>query len=521
MDGLRPMAAHPSRGFAEEEREGKNCAWRPAIPTRLRIGDLLIRGKVVTEEGVNRAIERQSIDGGRLGDCLIANGAITRQGLDDFLHRLPAEPASVEATGVDGPELMGLLMKLIYTSRLETVGQFADAIKLPYHITIDLVQMAIDRKLLMSLGARDGGNLGELAYALTDEGSRWTLELTSHAGYVGPAPVTLGDFTHQVNLQKLSNEVITYERIRKCAAALTLSDSMIEQCGPAINSGRAMLLYGLPGNGKTSLAHCLASVFDDVIYVPYAIVVDGQIIRVFDPSIHIAIDPAELKEDSSFSLVRRDPFDLRWCACRRPFVIAGGELTLDLLDLRYDPSCHFYEAPLHMKAINGCFIIDDFGHQLISPVSLLNRWIVPLENRIDYLKLHTGKTFSIPFEVLIIFSTNLEPKDLMDGAFLRRLPYKIEVGTPSLEAFRKIFEKECAKAGLQLTREVFETIVYKIKTEKSAELACYQPKFIVDQVVAACRFMQQQTHFEARFISYAVDNLCVKDIGNSTSARAA
>jgi len=191
-------------------------------------------------------------------------------------------------------------------------------------------------------------------------------------------------------------------------------------------------------------------------------------------------------------------------------VVTGGELTLEMLDLRYDPSGHYYEAPLHLKALGGCFVIDDFGRQLVSPTALLNRWIVPLESRIDFLKLHTGKSFSIPFEELVIFSTNLEPEDLMDPAFLRRLPYKIEVGAPSLEIYRRIFEKECERQGLPLPVEVFEYIVYKLKKEKAMELAAFQPKFIVDQVVATCRFMKEAPHFEPRFIEYALNNLRVK-----------
>ena len=197
--------------------------------------------------------------------------------------------------------------------------------------------------------------------------------------------------------------------------------------------------------------------------------------------------------------------------CKRPFVVTGGELTLEMLDLRYDPIGNYYEAPLHMKALGGCFIIDDFGRQLVSPTHLLNRWIVPLEGRVDYLKLHTGKSFSIPFEELIMFSTKpLEPEDLMDPAFLRRLPYKIEVGGPSLENFRIIFRKEAEKQGMTLPEDVFNSIVRKLRDEKELEFAAYQPKFIVDQIVATCRFMGQPCHFEPRYIDYALDNLRVK-----------
>jgi hypothetical protein len=191
-------------------------------------------------------------------------------------------------------------------------------------------------------------------------------------------------------------------------------------------------------------------------------------------------------------------------------VIAGGELTLEMLDLRYNAVARFYEAPLHMKALGGCFLIDDFGRQLVSPTDLLNRWIVPLESRVDYLKLHTGKSFSIPFEELVIFSTNLDPEDLMDPAFLRRLPYKIEVGSPSLKIYEEIFEKECERQGLPLSQKIFDIIVYKITAEKGLELAAYHPRFIIDQVVATCRFMGEEPHFEPRFIDYAIDNLRVK-----------
>ena len=180
-----------------------------------------------------------------------------------------------------------------------------------------------------------------------------------------------------------------------------------------------------------------------------------------------------------------------------------------MLELRYDATGHFYEAPLHVKALGGTFVIDDFGRQLVSPTNLLNRWIVPLENRIDYMKLHTGKSFSIPFEELVIFSTNLEPEDLMDTAFLRRLPYKIEVGAPTLENYHTIFQKECIRQGLQLTSDVFDTIVYKITNEKDLDLAGFQPRFIVDQVVATCRFLGISPRFEPRFIDYALNNLRV------------
>jgi hypothetical protein len=485
---------------------------RNVIATRLRLGDLLIGAKFVTEEDVAKALVRLTEHGGRLGDNLVAIGALTQERLNTFLHRIPSEPADIKATGIDEVDLMGLLLKLMYRDRLETTRQFVEAIKLPYHIVHDLIRMAVERQLLQTLGSRYSDNPIDLSYTFTEEGRRWTLDALNRLRYTGPAPVTLDEFNLQVNMQKLTNEIITFDRIRKALSDLTFDDSMIEQVGPALNSGRAILLYGAPGNGKTSTALRLSSVFNDVIYVPYSVIVEGQIIRVHDPSIHVTLDSgkAKVSDDNALSVIRREEYDARWVPCRRPFVVTGGELTLEMLDLRYDPIGNYYEAPLHVKALGGCFIIDDFGRQLVSPTHLLNRWIVPLEGRVDYLKLHTGKSFSIPFEELIMFSTNLEPEDLMDPAFLRRLPYKIEVGGPSLENFRTIFRKEAEKQGMTLPEDVFNSIVRKLRDEKDLDFAAYQPKFIVDQIVATCRFMGQPCHFEPRYIDYALDNLRVK-----------
>ena len=482
------------------------------IGARMRLGDLLIRANLVREENVAEALRRQAGNGGRLGDNLVAMGAIGQQALNTFLKRIPVEPANIAATGLDEIDLLSLLMRLIYTGRLESCRQFVDAICLPYHIVAELVVMAIDRKLLHTLGMRSCASESpiDMSYTLTEEGKRWTIDSLERLRYAGPAPVTLEEFTYQVSVQKLTNELVTMERIGASLGELTFDMSMVEQIGPALNSGRAMLLYGPPGNGKTSFAFALGSVFSDVIYVPYSIIVEGQIIRFHDPSIHAAVSPTELSDESEMSFIRAEEYDARWVPCRRPFVATGGELTLEMLDLRYDAEGHFYEAPLHLKALGGCFVIDDFGRQLVSPTSLLNRWIVPLENRVDYLKLHTGKSFCIPFEELVIFSTNMEPEDLMDPAFLRRLPYKIEVGAPSEENYRRIFQKECARQGMTLPDDAFNAIVQKLQKEKGVELAAFQPKFIVDQVVASCRFMGQAPHFEPRFIEYAVNNLRVK-----------
>lgn len=485
------------------------------------MADLLVQAKLVTTDDVAKGLERMVGSGGRLGDNLVAIGAIDQKVLNDFLHRIPGEPADIKATGIDELDLMGLLMKLMYSGRLETCRQFVEAIKLPYPIVIELVTMAIDRHLIHSLGTRGSSGPLDLAYSFTEEGKRWTLDALERLRYIGPAPVAIDDFTFRVNLQKLTNELVTFDRIRGGLGNLILEDTMIEQYGPALNSGRAMLLYGPPGNGKTSVAHALGSIFSDVIYVPYAISVEGQIIRYFDPSIHIPVTTTNLKDDGAISFVRSAEYDARWVACRRPFVVTGGELTLDMLDLRYDETGHFYEAPLHVKALGGCFIIDDFGRQLVSPRNLLNRWIVPLENRVDYLNMHTGKSFVIPFEELVIFSTNLEPEDLMDPAFLRRLPYKIEIGAPPLDIYKRIFQKECVRQAIELSDDTFDVIAHKVRIERGLDLASFQPRFIVDQVVSTCRFMGEPPHFEIRYIEYALNNLKVNRTSPPSPTQAA
>ncbi len=475
----------------------------------MKLGELLIAAKLVSQEQVDAALAQHLVNGRRLGENLIAAGAISAEVLETFMHRVPLEPGDLAETGIDDKWLLGLMLKLMYLGQLETPAQIVEAIRLPPHLVSDLIRMASERRLLRALGSRDPRSGYGTSYALNEEGIRWAQEALEQSQYAGPAPVALEAFVELVQLQKINHVVVTPEKIRAAFGDLAIDAVFIEKIGPALNSDRAILMYGPPGNGKTSVAFCLADIFNDIIYVPHAVMIGGQIMRVYDPSVHQRLDLGQTTQSSTPSLIRLEEIDTRWVSCRRPFVVTGGELTLEMLDLSFDPTANLYEAPLHVKALGGCFVIDDFGRQLVPPTSLLNRWIVPMESRVDYLKLHTGKSFAIPFEELVIFSTNLEPEDLMDPAYLRRIPYKLEVGAPTRERFRQICERACAKEGLELTDETFEAITHRITEGKGMDLAAYMAKFIVDQVVATCRFLDVPPHFEPRFIDYAVDNLRV------------
>jgi hypothetical protein len=243
--------------------------------------------------------------------------------------------------------------------------------------------------------------------------------------------------------------------------------------------------------------------------VPHCFEVAGQIVKVFDPDIHKEVPTAEAAAQPSS--IRATGFDRRWVPCRRPFVVTGGELTLEMLDLSFNTLAKFYEAPLHVKALNGTFLIDDFGRQLVAPETLLNHWIVPLESRVDYLKLHTGKSFSLPFDELVIFSTNMPPSQLMDPAFLRRIPYKIEVGAPSVEEYAEIFRAVSRARGLEASEEAIGFVIAELTERNGFPLAAYQPRFIVEQVVAACKFRGLAPRFHAEVLHAAIGNLDTKD----------
>src|SRR5258706_2150844 len=276
-------------------------------------------------------------------------------------------------------------------------------------------------------------------------------------------------------------------RLRQGFSHLVVRDSVFEQLGPALNAGKAVFLYGPPGNGKTVIADGLGRALGGDMYVPHAIEIDGQIIRVFDPINHESLET----DETTASVVTAAQRDRRWVRIRRPVVMVGGELTLDMLDLGYNPLTKVYEAPMQMKASGGVFLVDDFGRQRVRPEELLNRWIVPLESRVDYLTLNTGKKFQVPFDVFVVFATNLDPASLADEAFLRRIPYKIPVTDPTIEQFTQIFEMSCRRRGLRFHKVIVAYLYRRYYAPFERPLRACHPRDLLDQVTALCRYRGQ------------------------------
>ena len=345
----------------------------------------------------------------------------------------------------------------------------------------------------------NSASAGDFEFLLTDFGRLRAKSYLDECSYVGTAPVPFADYIESVAAQSLSTESPREADLRAAFSDLLLGEAMLEQLGPAINSGRGLFLYGAAGNGKSAIAERITHCFATTIWIPRTILVEGQILKLFDPAVHEPVAPRR------GGLLRDDEQDDRWVEIKRPTLIAGGELTMDSLEIRYDPATRLCEAPLQMKSNNGIFLIDDFGRQRMSPIDLLNRWIVPLEKRIDYLELPNGKKIRVPFDQLILFATNLEPKDLVDEAFLRRIPYKIHAPDPSEEAFRQLFDLFGPRLGFgRIDPEAIDHLIKSHYRRAGRPFRACQPRDLLLQVRNHCLYQGKPLTVTAELLDLAV-----------------
>lgn len=412
----------------------------------------------------------------------------------------PRPPATPEETGVEREYLQKLLAKTLFVHGTMPVSAIAREMRLPAIVVNALIKDLQKQQYIEAKGLAGDDMRGELRFALGGRGHEYALDAMGMSKYVGPAPVSLESFVAQIRAQTIKNVRMSRRDILAALTHLVLPERLVDTLGPAFNSARSILLYGDPGNGKTSIAEAIGKAFPGAIYVPHCIVVGNQTINFFDPVVHTPIDlPA--------SEGKAPPIDTRWQLCRRPMIITGGELNLEMLDLSFNAVTGFYEAPVHIKAAGGVFVVDDFGRQRTEPQSVLNRWIIPLERGFDQLSLNTGKKFAVPFDQLVIFSTNLEPARLADAGALRRLYYKIKVPTPTDGDYRKIFFNAAEQAGATIEPAVFDAFFEAHYGYGKAIPAGHHPRYLIDYVVSACRFRDKEPHIDHDLLESAWGNL--------------
>lgn len=387
----------------------------------------------------------------------------------------PAAPRKLSDTGLDEQTLVELISKVLYLRGNMRLIDMAQHLRLPTAILEETFDFLRAERVVELL--RRGASAGDVDYGLTERGRARAGEFLHKCRYAGPAPVTLSDYAAQVRRQSVADMRITRADLEVAYRDIVVRSELRDLIGAAMNSGRPMFFYGPSGSGKTYLAESLVRLLRGTIYVPYALLVDGEVVQIFDPLIHRPIEAGV----THGRLDNRARVDERWVACARPVAISGGELTVDMLNLQYDHVAGVYQAPAHVKANNGLYIVDDLGRQLVRPEQLMNRWIVPMDRRRDYLALHTGGSFEIPFDVKLVFSTNLTPEAIADEAFLRRLGYKIHVGPLSETEYEQIFRQVCTEYEIEFLPDAFEFLLGMHHRLNRPTFACY-PRDLIAQI---------------------------------------
>ncbi|HEV3342503.1 MAG TPA: AAA family ATPase [Pirellulales bacterium] len=409
---------------------------------------------------------------------------------------VPLEPGSLSESGVTEGLLESLVMKFLLASGTASGRDTAAQVKFPFKFVDEMLRQLKSDQIVVY---RDTAPMNDYQYQLTDLGRERARRYADHCTYFGSAPVALADYVASVKAQSLTRQRPTKEDLDRAFADLLLSKRMLARLGPAINSGRGMFLYGAPGNGKTSIAERVTRAFGTSIWIPRAISVEGEILRLFDPTNH-----EELPLEQADGLIDNRHIDKRWARIKRPTIIAGGELTMASLEVTLNTSTNICESPLQLKSNCGTLLIDDFGRQKMTTDELLNRWIVPLEKRYDFLNLPNGKKIEVPFDQLVVFSTNLEPKDLVDDAFLRRIPYKIEIVDPTEEEFRQLFRILAPKMGFVHSEEAVD---YLIRTHYLGRpFRCCQPRDLLLQIKNLCDFHGEPLAMSPDNFDFAVEN---------------
>ncbi len=418
---------------------------------------------------------------------------------------IPPPIRKISDTGLSQLWLQDLALKILYFQGYLSGFKVAETMALPFAGVVDQILDTLKREKLVEVKSSQMG-LGEGAYqyAITGAGIARAREALERSQYAGPAPVPLAYYNDAIRRQSRSRTIVTQRVLRKALSHLVLNDGTYQKIGPAINSGTSIFIYGPPGNGKTSIARAIGKVIlSATMFIPFALFIDGQVVKLYDSVNHELGPDDDATSIGTGSLRTGSKRDSRWVQVRRPFIFVGGELTLDGLDLVFDDVNKYYEAPFQVKANGGILLIDDFGRQMVRPRDLLNRWIVPLENRIDYLTLHTGRKVEIPFDVLVVFSTNLPPRDLVDEAFLRRLRHKISVEDPSYEEYREIFQRVAKDKNLPYSDRGLAYLLQEWYIKRGRKLRASHPRDICDQIQDIAQFLNRKPEMSTDLLNKA------------------